>query len=436
MTPPRRFRVIEIVLLALLLCAVGWVVQLRQRKPTPAGPVAIGPGPAFGVPARISFPARHDSIVVMGQGGEWFVVHPVRDRAAPLFLAEVVRSIGTLTATRVLADGVLGTYGLEGPGPGLRVTDAAGLTWRLRLGDEEPTGSLVYARVEAPPSPPLLLDRFTVRKYFLPDLRTVRDPSPTALRPGPVDSVVVLVSGRDLRATRLDRDQWRLRLPTGVEADPGELNAAIRHLRDPNILEYPAPTVSLRALGLDPPRAVWILCQGSRQDTVWLGHGTPDQQGIYIRPAHRAAPAVLSSERIGALVGGWPGLVDRHLLRLAMDSVTVVDFPPRPVSFRREKGVWRRYPGGDSLPRNSSLEQDLANLASLRWSRFPLPEEPPPRNARRLLVRLATPAAAETLILAAPADSVGWARASLAPRWGRVPAATWIAWSYRAAQGD
>lgn len=432
----RRFRVVEFVLAALLLAAAGWVVQLQRNRPAPPGPVAVGPGPEFGPPVRLSFPSGSDSIVVIADGDRWAVVHPVRDRAAPLFIAELLRSVSKLKAERVLAGGVSGGYGLDGPGPALRLADATGRTWTLRLGDEAPTGSLVYARVGAPSAPSLLLDRFTVRKYFLPELRTVRDPSPTALRPGPIDSLVVLVPGRELRAARIDRDLWRIRVPAGLEADPAALNGVIRLLRDPTILDYPEPAVPLHTLGLDPPRAAWILCQGSRQETVWVGHGTPDQLGVFIRPAHRLAPAVLSSERFPSLVGGWPGLVDRHLLRLAMDSVTVVEFPGRPLSFHRRQGTWRRYPGGNQIARASALEQDLTNLAALRWIRFPLPEEPPPQSAKRLFLRLATPSAAETLVLAAPADTLGWARSTHAPRWGRVPAAAWIAWSYRATRGE
>jgi hypothetical protein len=432
----RRYRVVELILLALLLAAVGWVVQLQRRHSTPGGPLAVGPGPEFGPPVRISFPSGSDSIVATGQADEFAIIHPVRDRAAPLFLAEVLRSVAELRAKRVLTGGANRGYGLDGPGPALRLTDAAGHTWTLRLGDEAPTGSLVYARVGVPSAPPLLLDRFTVRKYFLPELQTVRDPSPTALRPGPIDSVVVLVPGRELRAARINRDLWRISVPAGLEADPVALNGVVRLLRDPTILSYPSMAVPLRTLGLDPPRATWILCQGLRQDTVRVGHGTPDQQGVFIRPAYRGAPAVLSSERFPSLVGGWPGLVDRHLLGLVIDSVAVVEFPGRPISLRREHGIWRCYPGGNEMSRVPALEQDLGNLAALRWIRFPLPEEPPPRSAARLLVRLATPSVAETLVLAAPADTLGWARGTHAPRWGRVPASAWIAWSYRAARGE
>jgi hypothetical protein len=281
-----------------------------------------------------------------------------------------------------------------------------------------------------------LLDRFTVRKYFYPELRTVRDPVPTALRPGPIDSVAVLVPGRELHAARISRELWRMRVPAGLEADPLVLNGVVRQLRDPSIIDYPPPSAPLRTLGLDPPRAAWVLCQGSRQDTVWVGHGAPDQQGVYILPAHREGPAVLSSEHFRSLVDGWPGLVDRRLLRLAMDSVTVVEFPGCSLSFHREQGTWRRYPGGSEMPRASALKQDLVNLAALRWTRYPLPEELPPRGAERLVVRLATPSKAETLALAAPVDTLGWARATHASRWGRVPAATWIAWSYHATRRD
>jgi hypothetical protein len=435
-TRRRRPRAVELLLLAALLAALGWVALLRRGHPTAGGSNAIGPGPELGPPTRITFPSGHDSIVVVRTGDEYEVIHPVQDRAAPLFVAEVLHTIGGLTANRVLEGAADRTYGLEGPGPVLRLVDAAGRSWSLRLGDEAPVGSLFYARVGPPPAPTVMLDRFTARKYFLPELRTVRDPAATALRPGPIDSVMVLVPGRDLYAARIGREFWKVRAPAGLDADPATLNGVVRLLRDANILDYPPPGASLRALGLDPPRAVWVLCQGSRRDTVRIGHGTSDQKGVFVRPAHRSTPAILPSERFRSLVDGWPSLVDRRLLRLPTDSIIAVEFPGRQLSLRREKDGWRRFPGGTELQRPAGLDQDLANLAALRWVRYPLPEEPPPRGSKRLMVRLATPSVAETLLLAAPVDTVGWARATRAPRWGRVSAAAWIAWSYRAAHGE
>jgi hypothetical protein len=434
MSSTRRPRVVEAVLLALLVLAVAWVLQIRRQRPAPAGPVAFGPGPGFGLPSRITVPSGRDSIVVVRDGDRFVVVHPLDDRADPLFVAEMLRRVAELKAERVLGPGSGAAYGLDGPGPELRMTSSTGHAWTLRLGTEAPAGSLVYARVDGPASPVILLDRFTVQKYFLPKLKTLRDPTPTDLRPGPLDSVAVLVPGRELRASRLDRDLWRARVPARLDLDPMAMSGVIRLLREPTILDFPA--LPLNALGLDPPRAAWVLSQGSRHDTVWVGHGTPDQQGVYVRPAHRRLPAILPSERFRSLVDGWPALADRHLLRLPIDSVTVVEFPGRPLSLRREEGTWRRYPGGSALSRGAALGQDLANLASLRWTGFPWPEEPPPRNAGRLAVRLATPSAAETLVLAAPADTLAWARATRAPRWGRVSASAWITWSYRAAHGE
>ncbi len=433
----RSPRVVEIFLLVVLLAAIGWVAQIRRKPPAPAGGVAVGPGSGFGPLASITFPAGRDSIVVTRMGDDdYTVIHPVRDRGAPLFLAEVIRSINSLKAERVLTAEDAGGYGLGGPGPALRLVDTAGRTWTLRLGEETPEGSLLYARLGDPSAPLLLLDRYTVRKYFQPELRTVRDPSATAMRTGPIDSVAALVPGRELHAARVGRELWRVRAPVGLDADPAALNGVVRHLRDPNITDFPPASAARADLGLDPPRASWILYQGARRDTVRVGYGTPDQRGIYILPAHRATPAVLSSEHFRRLVGGWPELVDRRLLRIAVDSVTVVEFPGRPYSFHREAGEWRRFPGGDRVLRGAALDQDLANLASLRWVRYPLPEEPPPQGAARLAVRLATPARAETLHLTAAADSLGWARATRAPRWGRVSAAAWIAWSYRAERGE
>jgi hypothetical protein len=424
----------ELLLLLLLAGAIAWVVQLRRQPPLPTGSALVGPGPGLGRPVRVVFLSSGDSVVVERTADGFAIVHPLRDRANPGFLEEVLRYVRDLKSERVLVDAA-GAYGLDGPGPGLRLADATGHSWILRLGDDVPAGSLVYARIGPSSEPPLLLDRFESRKFLQPELKTVRDPAPTDLRPGPVDSVAVLVAGRDFRAGRVERDRWLVRTPAGLRADPAPLNGVVQLLRDPTILEFP-PEGPLAALGLDPPRATWILCQGSRRDTVRIGRATPTLAGVYILPSGRTLPAVLPSDRFRELVDGWPGLADRRLLRVPIDSVDVIEFPGRAASFRREAGTWRAYPGARELARAAALQQDLVNLASLRWRRYPEAAAAPPRDLARLAVRLATPARAETLFLAAPPDSEGWARATAAPRWGRVSPAAWSAWFHHATHGE
>lgn len=421
-------------LLLIGLLALFWAT--RPRRADDAAPVARQPVQApssFGPAAKFVFAAPSESLVAVREGDEYWIVHPFRDRADPLFFEEARRQAMTLAALRVLPDRPDGAFGLAPPRHRVTIVDRGGAEWTLWLGDPTPVGGQVYGTTDPAAGPVVVLDEFAVRKYFTPQVESLRDPVAVPLRSGPPDSIAVLAGEHSLRARRVRTDLWAARQPAGLELDPVHVNQIVQHLRGPNLAGFPAAPADDGALGLAPPRVVWVVYQSGRAETLEVGRLTPDQRGVYVRPSRRDRPAILASDFYRQLVDGWPALAERRLLRLSAAEIDTIRFlaPDGAGEYLRTQGGWIRHPGGAPVD-PGRWERDLAFLTALQWVRWPSSGNRPPEPS--LILRLAGAERAETVSLAA-GDSLAWARRGRRPEWGPVPPAAWQAWSYRARQG-
>jgi hypothetical protein len=424
--PPR------LLLLAVLVLAVIWVIRLRDRRPPPQEAERLGLPADWGETLRWVFVRGRDSAVVERDGSELWIRKPFRDRADPILLSEVERQARELKVARFLPDTSLGEFALDPPRAGLLLRSRTGAEWGLALGDSSPVGTEVYVRPLQGRVRVALIDQFTARKYLAPSPEALRDRVPAPLNPGAVDSIKVLAPGHDLAARRVSQDRWISREPRGLPLDPLAIAQVVEFLRSPGIQGFPDRMTPPARLGLAPPRAVWILYQGDRADSVRVGSPTPNQQSVHILPAGRGLPALVGSDCFRSLVDGWPALAQRKLLSVAPESVEAVEFlgDVRGGSFEREGRGWVRLPGRRPAAQPQLLESDLRNLTVLQWRNYP---EPPttPRSRLRLALRLRTEQRAETLMLAAPVDSVAWVRSSPQPRWGVISDQIWRTWRYR-----
>ncbi len=429
----KRSTVTRLALAAILVASVAWLAHLRTGGTSRPAETAVTPGPGFGPIVALTFrSAAGDSVVVRRQGTGYWIVHPLHDRADAEFLSEVERQIRQLKPERVFSDSLAGRFGLLPPARSVRALSREGRLWEVALGDTSPVGSAIYARTGGPGGPVVLVDLFTSRKWFAPTLDVLRDKTAASLQEGPVDSVRAEIPGRALRATRLPEDRWLALEPRGLEIEPGRMRQLLQTLRGPMISGFPEASVSKAELGLDPPRALWVLYQGERAETVRVGRVTPDVQSVYILPAGRTQPAMLKTDFFRLLVDGWAGIASCRLIRAAPDSVQEIDFldGPRGLGYLRENGAWISLPGRVPVVNPRILAKDVNNLAVAQWRRYPV-EDIDPGSAPRFRLRLATAARAETLTLAAVRDTVILARSTAARRWGPVPPDLWSAWQGR-----
>ncbi len=466
----------RIVLLVLLVGMVAWWLWLRSRPVEELDLTVYTAPEEFEETHSLQFLGGGDDgsveTFVEKEGDQYFLRRPLEDRADPTRFLESVRAARQLKVLRGLPDADPAEFGLEPPHHEFIMEAEGGATWTLAVGDSVPTGGKVYASTSTGPGV-VVLRSFSTFKSFVPEIDDLRHPQVLPIRSPVVDSIEVIAGGRRLVAARESREEWWSRVPANLELAALPINRVIRQFRGPLISSYEPADVDRSRLGLDPPRATWIIHHNERSDTLWVGHPTPDQEEIYVRPARRDCVGRFPSDFYRDMVDGWPRLANVHLLHLGegpVQSVTFLD-PDGYVSWESgqssqssesvesvesehsgqsaESGQsgsnapayvladerWRREPGSRPVGRPQDLERDLENLLALQWREYPL--DPPKRLEPELGLAVETATAAETLWIApAESDSLVWVRSSRRDLWGETSSRLLLLWRYRLEHPD
>ena len=423
----------------LFLALVASVIWVWTRGAPEEGASEVGlasAGEGFDDVERLVFDFGGDSIVVEQRDGVFWVVHPLEDLANEFRIRQTIRGMSKPMVGRSLADADPSRFGLQPPERRFRAYAASGEVWGVDIGDSAAVSAEVYARGLERGAPVVMMDRFSTRRDFYPDLLELRDPVALPLQRPVVDSIHVMTRTDSFRARRVRRDLWVLTDPPDGRLDPALLNRAIRHLRTGNIREYADESLieDLSDLGLDPPRATWIFYQEGETDTVRFGHPLRSGELVWCIPSRRSFVVRLTADFYRDFVDGLDALRDRHLLTIPLDSLETVEvLGESPLLYEDSASGWlHRLPDG-STRREEGAAADIENLLQVQARRTPDVSTWTPRGVE-LSIRLVTAARAETLWLAeCGVDSVAVGRSTEQRDWVSVPRLSWMAWSHRAA---
>ncbi len=319
--------------------------------------------------------------VVRGSNGFW-IVEPYRDRADDRFLAQSIKVASSVSPMRSLPDTAGALFGLAPP----RATWACkwrGGSFEIGLGDSLPTGGGRFARLGSNPHV-VIVDSFLARRYLSPPVAVIHEPNAALLDVGPVDSLLIQTREEKLVAVRHRADFWEFISPARVDGSAAQLARAVEALRSDGLTEFLGPTdrQDLRTLGLDPPRAVWTLVQGTRRQAVRIGHPTADEASVYVIPAGRDVVALISSENFRQWVDGISRLREALVLATPGDSVVRVEAEgPEGVRrfLRSTGGIWREPGAGETLAvRSDALARMIQNTCQIRALGFS--DGPAPRD--------------------------------------------------------
>jgi len=365
---PGAQRIFQWVLLA--AAVVLLIVWIRTRPGQRGAPVpAIAPPLARGegaVAIGLVFTRPMERWAIEPQGDRWWIREPIRDLASARMVRELLRALEELEVRRFLATDSLARYGLDPPGLTLTVREAGGITRELRLGSTAPATGDTYATWSGLRGV-ALIPSFIVARFFSSDLFVWRERELLPPMAQAVDSVWIARGRERLRAERTDAEQWRFLSPRDREADALSLErtvAGFSRLSFGGFIDDPAAWGSL---GLDPPRATWVLFRGGRADTVRVG-AQIDPLTIVLKTGTRP-PGRAPAEFYRYLVGGLEALEARTTV--AGDAAELAHLllagPGRARLYARSGSRWRvaEVPPGGAQAR---LEAgSLADTVGLAW---------------------------------------------------------------------
>jgi hypothetical protein len=218
--------------------------------------------------------------------------------------------------------------------------------------------------------------------WFRPGLEPPATPQPiTTLSPGEINHIQVSRLQRpELKFTR-QADAWLLAGDPPLPASPFQVQGLLALLQERTERHYPADTLDLRELGLDPPQASIILDNGT---TLLIGNTEPLDNMRYVQ---YGATVYLVEDRYQHLINAdRTNFIERRLLdentiitRLSLPDLTLA---------QAADGVWKLTPDNPDIS-PAAIQQLLVN-----W-----------QQASALYVRPYGPGPASTRITLELADS-------------------------------
>src|SRR5581483_6791538 len=169
-------------------------------------------------------------LVVQKQDGKWQITSPQQLRTDDSAVSGMVSSLSSLSSDRLVEDKAdnVGQFGLTSPALEVDVS-AKNDTHKLLIGDDTPTGSASYAKLENDPRV------FTIASYTKSNidksLNDLRDKRLLTAEPDKVSRVDLNANGQQLEFGR-NKDQWQILKPKPLRADSFAVDELVRKLTD------------------------------------------------------------------------------------------------------------------------------------------------------------------------------------------------------------
>jgi hypothetical protein len=233
-----RFRglLIAVVLLAALGGLVWW--SNKTQKAEADKPSADTAPKLLTIPEdqfsriEIKKTGGESTVLARDQAGKWQIAAPQKLAADQDAMSSMVSTLSSLASDRLVEEKAadLKSFGLEQPGLLVAVTKKDGKTQELIFGDETPTGSGYFAKVQGDPRV------FTVASYTKSSVdKTVKDLRDKRLLTFDSDKLLrveLAAKGQSVEFGKNAQNEWQVVRPGPYRADTLQVDELIRRLRD------------------------------------------------------------------------------------------------------------------------------------------------------------------------------------------------------------
>ncbi len=186
--------------------------------------------------ASITKPGKEPLVVRRGDDGKWQFGPSLEVPADDAAIGAMINPAASLNADRVVEENVTDwkPFGLEQGSLTVDLKMKDGSSRRLIFGDDTPTGSGVYARLDGDPR------LFTVFSYiksgFDKTVFDLRDKKLLRLDPDKISRLMVTAGGRTVEFGKTGENAWQILKPKPVRADNFTVGDLVRSVRNAEML--------------------------------------------------------------------------------------------------------------------------------------------------------------------------------------------------------
>lgn len=304
------------------------------------------------------------------QPAGWRIVSPLADAADERAVAALLRACRQTPVLRVIEEPeALHAYGLDPPRARIRLEGVEAPA--LDIGDGDPTGTGVFARVAGRPGV-LVLDAGVGQALLRADPGWLRDRALVRLAAAEVARVEIRDGARQVRLAR-ESGGWWIVAPTRLPASDIEMDRLLRGLQGARIRAFADEfRPEDPALGLGAGAVEIRIATSEGDQVVRLGAATSDG-ARYATRKDRDTVLLLESTSVPAVPADLDALLDRRLTKVNRYAVAAFEYRrgARRLEARRTgERTWVRGDDGGPLDAESvyGLLAGILEAPTVGWT--------------------------------------------------------------------
>ena len=221
-----------------VLAVMGGLVYLsnKNKAKEAAAPPKDAPAKILTIPddqfKEIHLEKKGADPTVLVKGAKWDITAPKPYAADQDSVNSLVTALGSLTSDQLIEDKAtsLTNYGLENPTEKVAITKKDGKTQTLLLGDDTPTSSGTYAKLDGDPRV------FTIPSYVKSNLdkgpKDLRDKRMLTFDSDKLTRVDLNAKGQSAEFGKNGQNEWQILKPKPMRADGPQVDDLVRKLKD------------------------------------------------------------------------------------------------------------------------------------------------------------------------------------------------------------
>lgn len=172
------------------------------------------------------------TVVQRDAGNKWRIVQPKPLPADQDSVTSIATTLASLASDRLVEDKAadIAQYGLNAPGLTVTVTKKDGKSEKLLIGDDTPTGSGAFAKLEGDPRV------FTLASYNKSSVdktaKDLRDKRLLTFDSDKLTRVELIRKGQTVEFGKNNKNEWSILKPKPYRADGGQVEEFVRKLKD------------------------------------------------------------------------------------------------------------------------------------------------------------------------------------------------------------
>jgi len=216
--------------------------------------------------------AKGETSVLKKTDGKWMLVEPVATDADESAVTALLGGLTSLELTREVDPKAanLAEFGLAAAKADVTFTAKGGVTGRVRLGDQTPAGSDLYA-VKGDESRVFLVATF-VESSLAKSAFELRDKRVLRFERDKADGLEITADGRVPVTFSRSASEWRVTAPVNARGDYGAIEGLLTRLSTTMMTGIETTDVSdVKKFGLDKPTSTLVVKTGSSSATIAVG---------------------------------------------------------------------------------------------------------------------------------------------------------------------